>query len=330
MARLPSLPRLALTAASLLLVLWLLSSQLHGAPQQPGVAMVVAAQPDSKGASRHIAHPRDTAIKEEISDLPWIYLITPTYARLTQKADLTRMCHTLKLVPNNMWIVIEDADEPTALVTHFLERCGVPYRHLTKRTPRSMQRRNCTKVDPRNGCPAHLLHKEAELWTKPRGVEQRNAGLEQLRQFPEINGVVYFADDDNTYSLELFDKMRYTKRVSVWPVGLSGGVRYEGPKVIDGVVVGFYVGWRPDRKFPVDMAGFAVNAAEVVARPTLMFNASVERGFLESTFIGQVVSDKKELEPLSSDSEGVMAWHTHTQEPDMKWDSKVSKPFLEV
>ena len=44
-------------------------------------------------------------------------------------------------------------------------------------------------------------------------------------------GVVYFADDDNAYSSELFEAIRVTKRVSVLPVGLVGGVMVERPRV---------------------------------------------------------------------------------------------------
>lgn len=36
-----------------------------------------------------------------------IYVITPTYARLTQKADLIRLSQTLQLVNDIHWIVIE-------------------------------------------------------------------------------------------------------------------------------------------------------------------------------------------------------------------------------
>ena len=43
--------------------------------------------------------------------------------------------------------------------------------------------------------------------------------------------MVYFADDDNTYSTELFEEMRTTRKVSVWPVGLVGGLMVERPKV---------------------------------------------------------------------------------------------------
>ena len=46
-------------------------------------------------------------------------------------------------------------------------------------------------------------------WKKHRGVDQRNLGLQWIRTnvSPFQNGVVYFADDDNTYSLELFEEV---------------------------------------------------------------------------------------------------------------------------
>lgn len=50
-------------------------------------------------------------------------------------------------------------------------------------------------------------------------------------------------------------QMRSTKGVSVWPVGLVGGRRYERPIVEKGKVVGWYTGWKADRPFAIDMAG---------------------------------------------------------------------------
>ena len=49
-------------------------------------------------------------------------MITPTYSRHTQKADLTRLCHTLMHIDNLHWIVVEDSYEKTSLVTRFLAR----------------------------------------------------------------------------------------------------------------------------------------------------------------------------------------------------------------
>lgn len=50
-------------------------------------------------------------------------------------------------------------------------------------------------------------------------------------------------------------QMRSTRKVSVWPVGLVGGRRYERPLVEKGKVVGWYTGWKADRPFAIDMAG---------------------------------------------------------------------------
>lgn len=43
------------------------------------------------------------------TELGWVYVITPTYKRLAQKADLIRMANTLRQVPRLKWIVVEDA-----------------------------------------------------------------------------------------------------------------------------------------------------------------------------------------------------------------------------
>lgn len=118
-------------------------------------------------------------------------MVTPTYARWTQKADLTRLCQTLMHVPKLHWIVVEDAENPTDLVTKLLRRCTVRSTHLHARTPE------------------HLRLKEGEpTWKKCRGVEQRNAAIEWLRgNVGNAEGVVYFGDDDNTYDVELFEQV---------------------------------------------------------------------------------------------------------------------------
>ncbi len=42
-----------------------------------------------------------------------VFLITPTYSRYTQKADLVRLCSTLTNLDFIHWIVIEDAQALT-------------------------------------------------------------------------------------------------------------------------------------------------------------------------------------------------------------------------
>lgn len=124
-----------------------------------------------------------------------VYMITPTYARWTQKADLTRLCHSLMHVPQLHWILVEDSEQKTQLVGRFLERCRVRSTHLHVRTDE--QRR---------------LRAGEPVWRKARGVEQRNLAIDWLREggangrLPR-EGVVYFGDDDNTYDLELFEQV---------------------------------------------------------------------------------------------------------------------------
>lgn len=70
------------------------------------------------------------------TNLPTVYAITPTYKRYEQKAELTRISQTLALVPHVHWILIEDADENSKLVTKLLQDSSlVYYTHLSVKTP---------------------------------------------------------------------------------------------------------------------------------------------------------------------------------------------------
>ena len=120
-------------------------------------------------------------------------MITPTYARPTQKADLTRLCQTLMHVRNLHWIIVEDSDSKTPLVTRFLKRCRVKSSQLNRRTPAKS-----------------LPPKGSHNKTKNRGARQRNVALDWLRETykpGEVMGVVYFGDDDNTYDIQLFEEV---------------------------------------------------------------------------------------------------------------------------
>ena len=125
--------------------------------------------------------------------MPWIYIITPTYARDVQKAELTRMVQTFLHVPNLHWILIEDAYNQTQLVSKLLRESGLSYTHLHVGTP-----------------PEYKMAGQDPSWLKPRGVLQRNAGLDWMRENPKLGrdqGVLYFADDDNTYDLRIFEEV---------------------------------------------------------------------------------------------------------------------------
>ena len=150
--------------------------------------------------------------REKNDDLPVIYVVTPTYARVVQKADLTRLANTLLHVRRLHWIVVDDAASKAALVTRLLQRSGIAaYEHLCARTPVKYQRNETDRH------PARIF---------PKGVEQRNAGIKWIRNriwssssssassssssspsTSRFHGVVYFADDDNAYDLQIFEEV---------------------------------------------------------------------------------------------------------------------------
>ncbi|XP_042296171.1 galactosylgalactosylxylosylprotein 3-beta-glucuronosyltransferase 3 isoform X2 [Sceloporus undulatus] len=215
-------------------------------------------------------------------------------------------------IKNLHWIVVEDSPVKTQLVSELLAQSNLPFTHLHVETPKEHKRK---ESDPN--------------WLKPRGVEQRNLALQWLRENRELHdkGTVYFADDDNTYSLRLFDEIRSTKRVSVWPVGLVGGLRFERPLVENGRVVGFYTAWKPNRPFPVDMAGFAVALQLLLANREAHFDLLAERGYLESSLLQSLVSIE-ELEPKADNCTKVLVWHTRTEKPKMKQEELLQKQGL--
>jgi len=276
----------------------------------------------------------------DIAGLPMVYVITPTYARPTQKADLIRLCYTLRLVPNVHWIVVEDAIAKTQLVTRVLAQCNLSRtEQVAARTPVEHRRVPCTTDNPRKGCPKGYTAagKLEQSWMKPRGVAQRNGGLEALRQLqPWTNpagGAFYFADDDNTYSLELFEVIRHVAVVSVWEVGLSGGLLHEGPQLHpNGTIRKWHVGWRPDRPFPIDMAAFGVNVNALRDNAGLKFVATAGQGNLESNFLLQVVPNgKEEVTAVQPRCNCVLVWHTRTEHPLLNRESKTpSDPSIEV
>ena len=46
---------------------------------------------------------------------------------------------------------------------------------------------------------------------KPRGVSNRNRGLQWLRE-NATDGVFYFADDDNTYDINIFEQVSWIRQ----------------------------------------------------------------------------------------------------------------------
>ncbi|ODM93462.1 Galactosylgalactosylxylosylprotein 3-beta-glucuronosyltransferase P [Orchesella cincta] len=226
---------------------------------------------------------------ESIS-MPMLYIITPTYKRQEQIPDLTRLAQTLMHVPSIMWLVIEDAEMLNPQVAALLRRTGIKYLHMLAPMPKDQKMRK----------------------VKARGVSNRNKGLQWIREnFVDQNGVIYFADDDNTYDLRLFDEIRSVKRVGMWPVGLLTSYGMSSPVVKNGRVTGFYDGWVANRKFPVDMAGFGVSVSMIIKNPK--GNMPYVPGYEEDGFLRNLNVKITEIEPKAENCTKIYVWHTQTK-----------------
>lgn len=115
-----------------------------------------------------------------------LIVVTPTYNRTFQAYYLNRVSQVLRLVqPPLLWIVVE-TNGASMETAEILRKSKVMYRHL-------VCTKNMTDV-------------------KDRGVHQRNTALEHIRVH-QLDGIIYFADDDNIYSLELFENMRQIRYI---------------------------------------------------------------------------------------------------------------------
>ncbi|XP_065560007.1 galactosylgalactosylxylosylprotein 3-beta-glucuronosyltransferase P-like isoform X2 [Artemia franciscana] len=237
----------------------------------------------------YIPVPRKT--EEFFDDLsPTVYVITPTFRRPEQIPELTRLGQTLRQVKNLHWIVAEDAQVLTPVVRTTVEKMGIPYTLLVAPMP-----------DEYISKPGH----------KPRGVSNRNAALQWLRSNNITEGVIYFADDDNSYDLELFEEIRKVKKVGMWPVGLVTKFGLSSPVVKNGKIVGFYDGWIGNRKFPVDMASFGVNLSYLSKFPNISMPFSP--GYEETGFLRALNITKDDIEPLAENCTKILVWHTQTK-----------------
>nr|XP_053641330.1 galactosylgalactosylxylosylprotein 3-beta-glucuronosyltransferase S-like isoform X3 [Cherax quadricarinatus] len=226
--------------------------------------------------------------KAENESSPIIYVVTPTYKRPEMVAELTRLGQTLSMVQNIHWIVAEDSATCSRPITGLLQRLGLPYTHLATPMP-------------------DVYRKERYV---PRGVSNRRAALQWVRDYGKNTGVLFFLDDDNAIDIRLFEEMRSTETVSMWPVGLIGEYTVSSPVVKNGKVVGFYDGWPAGRKFQVDMAGFAVGVGYMKKQKkvTMPYIAGHEEdGFLKSLNI-----NINEIEVKANGCTDILVWHTRT------------------
>ncbi|XP_043714130.1 probable beta-1,4-xylosyltransferase IRX9H [Telopea speciosissima] len=232
--------------------------------------------------------------------LKQLIIVTPTYNRPLQAFYLNRLGQALRLVrPPLLWIVVE-MNSASMETAEILRNTGVMYRHLV--------------------CSKNLTN------IKDRGVHQRNRALEHI-ELHHLDGIVYFADDDNIYSLELFESTRAIRRFGTWPVAMLSQSKnkaiLEGPVCNRSQVIGWHTNEKSKRlrRFHVDMSGFAFNSTILwdprkwhrrTSEP-IRQRDTVKEGFQETTFLEQVVEDESQMEAIPLGCSRVMNWHLHLE-----------------
>ncbi|XP_009603737.1 probable beta-1,4-xylosyltransferase IRX9H [Nicotiana tomentosiformis] len=229
-----------------------------------------------------------------------LIIVTPTEARSFQAYYLNRLAHVLKLVPPPLlWIVVE-MDFQSTETANILRRTGVMYRHL-------VCKKNSTEV-------------------KDKSVNLRNVALNHIETH-RLDGIVYFADDSNIYSIDVFEQMRQISRFGTWVVARlaenNRKVILQGP-ICNGSQV---IGWHTDgaakrfQRFYAEISGFAFNSTVLwdpmrwnwpTLEPIRQLDI-VKGGFQVSSFIEQVVEDESQMECFPTHCSRIMVWQFDTE-----------------
>lgn len=238
-----------------------------------------------------------------------LIIVTPTYNQAFQAMYLNRLAQTLRLVqPPLLWIVVEmpAQSKETADV---LRKTGVMYRHLVCDN-------NATDV-------------------KDRSAHQRNVALAHIEQH-RLDGIVYFVDDNNVYTLELFEQLREIKRFGTWPIGMfthnKNKIVVEGPVCNSTRVIGWQTNEMSKKlcRFHVNNSGFAFNSTilwdpQKWRRPTseLIRQLDTDKDGLQDTkFIEQLIADESQMEGLANGCSKIMVWNLHLEASMITYPSR--------
>lgn len=89
-------------------------------------------------------------------------------------------------------------------------------------------------------------------------------------------------------------------------------------------VIGFNSAWRPERPFPIDMAGFAISGDLLMDFKQAVFSYEVQRGYQESEILRHLTV-VRDLQPLANRCRDVLVWHTRTESPKLDAEVRLKK-----
>jgi len=224
-----------------------------------------------------------------------IFFITPTYRRRSQIVDLLRikqMLQTAALLHDGIpyWVLVEDSRFCTLRIRQLLMDSKLPFAHLSA---------------------------QSKTQNPHRGVAQRNRALDVIESI-DVEGVVYFGDDDNGFDAQLFTELASIKQVGIAGVAFTGEQQYErchvDPKT--GSVDKIISTWRVDeRLYPMDMGGFGMSTETMRSR-NARFQFEWKKGTLETRFLEVLVPGGPSfLQPLAGNCTKILAFHIKTMVP---------------
>ncbi|KAI4379787.1 hypothetical protein MLD38_006039 [Melastoma candidum] len=227
-----------------------------------------------------------------------LIVATPTQTEALQAYYLNRLANTLKLVsPPLLWIVVEMTSQSPE-TANILRKTGLTYRHLV--------------------CSKNLSD------IVDRKIHQRNVAVAHIETH-HLDGILYFADQNGVYSVNMFEQMRQIRRFGTWMTAAisadKGSVLLEGA-ICNGTNV---MGWHTDdkrrgsRRFYADLVGIALNSTMIWDlkrwhRPTLEPIRQIDAlkdGKSASSFIEQIMEDESQMECSTEYCSSITAWHSY-------------------
>jgi hypothetical protein len=195
-----------------------------------------------------------------------LILVTCTYNHTNRISYIKYLIKNIISKLNDyIWILVEDNDSINSELSELLYQSNINYKYLFYGPTRS------------------------------GGNAQRNFALEYIFD-SNINGIVYSVDDDNLYNLKLFDEIRQTKNLSIFPVGGWGRDENNPEKPIlneNHEFIGWNSSWQ--RKYATDMAGFAFHT-DLLHKISKPFWTYISHGGGESEFIDRLVPNINNIE----------------------------------
>jgi len=202
-----------------------------------------------------------------------------------------------------LWIVAEDGRQNDPRTAQFLKESGIP----------------------------HIYFSHGP--TRYYGLAQWNVVLSLigwLRSNLYGDGPVLSVDDDGLIYSKLLNKIWKLKKAIVWQVGNipSGDGRYlEGPIVKNGKLEHWAVEWKPERTFPIDMGGFAINSSLLIPGEALEGPWHVPSHKLvpgdtssESQFLSKIYKSREEMEYLCDNTVEEQCYYAYHNEGGHFWD----------